>query len=137
MNVITEAALEYKLLSHYIADMERQGQTRKGHVFDIDDRLVESLYEQDNVITTLSELEKACNYCVTHEYIEHRGISNKYGFLSLTDKGVGVVRSIQASEKMRRDRSPAKKLSDWVIAHKGLVALGGFLLALVTLIINN
>ena len=135
--LIGKKGLEYKLLTHHVVEMERQGQTRKGYVFDIDDRLVEALYEKENVTTTLSELEKACNYCVTHEYIEHRGISNKYGFLSLTEKGVGVVRSIKASEKLRRDRSPAKKLSDWVLDHKGLVALGGLLLALVPFIISS
>ncbi len=133
--LISDKGLEYKLLVHHVNGMEAQGQTRKGYVFDIDDRLVEALYE--NVTTTLLELEKACNYCVTHEYIEHRGISNKYGFLSLTEKGLGVVRSIQASEKLRRDRSPAKKLSDWVLDHKGLVALGGLLLALVPFLISS
>ena len=135
--LISDKGLEYKLLVHHVNGMEAQGQTRKGYVFDIDDRLVESLYEQDNVTTTLPELEKACNYCVTHEYIEHRGVSNKYGFLSLTEKGVGVVRSIKASEKISRDRGPAKKLSDWVLDHKGLVALGGLLLAVISFLISN
>lgn|GEM_PF-5336444 len=135
--LISKRALEYKLLAHHVNGMEAQGQTRKSYVFDIDDRLVESLYEQDNVTTTLPELEKACNYCVTHEYIEHRGISNKYGFLSLTEKGLGVVRSIQTSEKLRRDRSAPRKLSDWVLDHKGLVALGGLLLAVIPFLISN
>ncbi len=54
----------------------------------------------------------------------------KYNHLRLTTTGFGAAKSRQRRAEMLQQRSPTKKVSDYVVEHRGLFMVLGFLLAL-------
>lgn len=124
---------EFKILNHVIDYMESTGSTYKIVTFSIDQELVEQINKENQTAFTLTELEKATDRCLAHEWLEHASIgSGKYGMLRITLKGIGAGRSKRKSEEQRAARGVLKKVSDYVEDHKGLFIVLAFLLALAT-----
>lgn len=129
-----EAVPEFKILNHVIDYMEATGSTYKLVTLSVDQELVDQINEQNKTSYTLTELEKATDKCLAHEWLEHATMGGgKYGSLRITPKGVGAARSKRKSEEQKASRGPLKKASDYVEDHKGLFVVLGFLLALATL----
>lgn len=124
---------EFKILNHVIDYMESTGSTYKGVTLSIDQKLVDQINEENKTSYTLTELKKATDKCLAHEWLESAalGVGN-YGRLSITPKGVGAARSKRKSEAQKASRGTLKKASDYVEDHKGLFVVLGFLLALAT-----
>ncbi|EAA9537109.1 hypothetical protein CX070_21070 [Salmonella enterica subsp. enterica serovar Newport] len=124
---------EFKILNHVIDYMESTGSTSKLVTLSVDQELLEEINAENKTSYTLSELEKATDKCLAHEWLEHTSLGGeKYGHLRITPKGVGAARSKRKSEEQKASRSFFKKASDYVEDHKGLFVVLGFLLALAT-----
>ena len=122
-----------KILNHVIDYMESTGSTSKLVTLSVDQELLEEINAENKTSYTLSELEKATDKCLAHEWLEHTSLGGKkYGHLRITPKGVGAARSKRKSEEKKASRSFFKKASDYVEDHKGLFVVLGFLLALAT-----
>ena len=129
-----EVVSEFKILNHVIDYMEATGSTYKLVTLSVDQELVDQINEQNKTSYTLTELEKATDKCLAHEWLEHATMGGgKYGSLRITPKVVGAARSKRKSEEQKASRGPLKKASDYVEDHKGLFVVLGFLLALATL----
>lgn len=118
------------ILKHIVAFMEKTGSTRNTVFFDIDEKLVNELYDSTGHQYTLEELQKAADKCIAHEWITRKSISSKYNYLEISEKGVGIVRSIRAQEHAKKNRKPLKKISDFIEEHKGLMVVLMFFVAL-------
>jgi hypothetical protein len=124
------------VLTHIVDIMEKNGATHKLVSFDIDENLVNEIYDGSGHQYSISELQTAADKCLAHEWIEHRSIGEKYSHLCITEKGVGIVRSKRKQDLDRKSRNTLKKTSDYIEEHKGLFMLLSFVVALVALIIS-
>lgn len=124
------------ILNNVVNFMEKNGATRSTVSFGIGEDTVEDIYKETGHQYSIEELQKAADKCIAHEWIKHKSISEKYGHLEITEKGVGIVRSIRQQELARKNRKPLKKLSDFIEDHKGLVAFLLLLIALAGLLIK-
>lgn len=124
---------EYALLNNVVDYMEANGYTYKTVTLDIDDKLVQEINEARKEKFTLTQLEKAADKCLAHEWLNHAFIGSKYKGLQITPKGIGVARSKKRADELKANRSHLKKASDYIEDHKGLFVVLGFLLALATL----
>jgi len=118
------------ILNHMVEFMEKNGSTRNTVFFDIDEKLVNEIYDSTGNQYALEELQKAADKCIAHEWISRQTISGKYHCLGISEKGVGIVRSIRAQELAKKNRKPLKKLSDFIEDHKGLMVALMFIVAL-------
>ena len=124
------------ILSNVVDFMEKNGATRTVVCFGIGEDLAKEIYEATGKQYTLEELQKAADKCIAHEMIELKSLGEKYRYLGITEKGVGIVRSRRQQELAKKNRKPLKKMSDWVEDHKGLMVILGFFVALATLIVK-
>ncbi|HCE5206460.1 TPA: hypothetical protein NG320_004711 [Vibrio parahaemolyticus] len=124
---------EYALLNNVVDYMEANGHTYKTVTLDIDEKLVQEINEVRKEKFTLTQLEKAADKCLAHEWLKHAFIGGKYKGLQITPKGIGVARSKKRADELKANRSLLKKASDYIEDHKGLFVVLGFLLALATL----
>lgn len=120
------------LLNNIVNFMEKNGTIRHALFFDIDEKLVNEIYDFTGKQYSLQELKIAADKCFAHEWIEHRSLGAQYGSLGITEKGLGVVRSKRKQESDKRGRSALKKISDYIEDHKGLFVFLGLVIALVT-----
>ncbi|WP_196140641.1 hypothetical protein [Aliikangiella sp. G2MR2-5] len=128
-NLKAEFALLYFIIDH----MDENGLTYKLVDFSIDESMTEEVNNKFKTSFTLDELEKATDKCLSHEWVNYRAMGQKYGFLGITQKGVGVARSKRKSDELKSQRSWFKKFSDYIEDHKGVFILIGSIVALVTL----
>jgi len=124
------------ILTNIVNYMEKEGATREVVSFNIDELLVNEIYGSTGQQYTIEDLQKAADKSVAHEWIKHRSIGEKYHHLAITEKGVGIVRSIRQQEIARKNRKLLKKVSDYIEDHKGLMIFLGFVVALSTLLIK-
>ena len=124
---------EFDVLAIFVDEMESEGLSRKLIRLSVDDAFVGRLSAKLGVSTSLEPLQKLTDRCLANEWLEHTSMGcGQYGFLAITTTGLGVVRSKQKSEEVKRSRSNLKKLSDVIEDHKGLFIALGALLALAT-----
>jgi hypothetical protein len=129
---------EFNLLEIYVKEMERLGETRKNVYLDVDDSIATQIGKAICAKVTLEQVQCLADRCLANECLEHNFVgSGKYGQLSLTATGFGIVRSIQRKEEALVNRTFLKKASDYIEDHKGLfvaltvaIALAGLLLKL-------
>lgn len=124
------------ILNNVVSFMEKSGATRGTVFFNIDESLVHDIYETTGHQYSLEELRVAADKCIAHEWLIHRSIGEKYRSLGITEKGVGIVRSIRAQEIAKKNRKPLKKLSDYIEDHKGLMVALGFFVALASVFVK-
>jgi hypothetical protein len=129
---------EFNLLEIYVKEMERLGQTRKYVHLDVDDSIATQIGKTIGAKVTLEQVKRIADKCLANEWLEYNFIGcGKYGQLSLTATGLGIVRSIQRKEEALVNRTFLKKAADYIEDHKGLfvaftvaIALAGLLLKL-------
>ena len=120
--------LEYKILSHFVDQMENEGVSCNLIRRSINQEFTNDINDKHRTKKfTLSEMEKAADKCLSHEWLKRTVLGTKYGSLRISRKGVGVVRSKQAAAS----RSCLKKVSDYIERHKGIFILISFVIALV------
>jgi hypothetical protein len=128
---------EFKLLNNIIDYMESTGSTYKLVSLAINEELVGEINNGNDTKYSLSELEKAADKCLAHEWLTHVNIgSGKYDSLQITPKGVGAARSKRKSDELKASRSWLKKLSDIIEDHKGLLIFLAAALALATFVLK-
>jgi len=128
---------EFKLLDNIIDYMESTGSIYKLVNLSIDEELVNEINSQNSTNYTLSDLEKAADKCLAHEWLTHATIgSGKYTSLRITPKGVGAARSKRKAEELKASRTWLKKSSDYIEDHKGILIFFGSCIALATFILK-
>jgi hypothetical protein len=128
---------EFKLLNNIIDYMESTGSTYKLVSLAINEELVGEINNGNDTKYSLSELEKAADKCLAHEWLTHVNMgSGKYDSLQITPKGVGAARSKRKSDELKASRSWLKKLSDIIEDHKGLLIFLAAALALATFVLK-
>lgn len=124
---------EFDILALFVDEMESEGVSRKLIRLSVDDAFVGRLSDKLGMAISLEPIQRLVDRCLANEWLEHTSLgTGKYGFLAITATGLGVVRSKQKSEEVKRSRSNLKKLSDAIEDHKGLFIALGALLALAT-----
>lgn len=124
------------ILTNVVDYMEKSGVNRKLVNFEIDENLINEIYEASGHQYSMAELTSAADKCFAHEWIENRSIGTKYSYLGITEKGVGIVRSKRKQELDKKNRKLLKKISDYIEDHKGLFLFLGVAVALASLIIK-
>ena len=132
LNNIGGTVAEFKKLNYFLDCMESTGSNRNLVRLSINQALVEEINIKNKTNYSLSDLQKATDKCLAHEWLEHKALGEKYTYLGITSKGVGAARSKQASESLKASRTLFKKVSDSIEEHKGLFVLLGIILALAT-----
>lgn len=129
---------EEDILRVFVEEMETRGESRKLVRLDVNDSMVEKINSAKGTNIGLEQLRKLADKCLANEWLEHTVMGlGKYGHLSLTTTGLGVVRSRQRKEEVLAKRTWWKKASDYIEDHKGLflalgaaIAVAGLLLKL-------
>lgn len=120
---------EFDLLAEFLAQMEQQGINHKLMSINFDDKTLQELNHQFGTNTTLEELHKLVDKSLANSWLEHTVMGGKYHDLRLTTTGFGAAKSRQRRAEMLEQRSTTKKMSDYVVDHRGLFMVLGFLLA--------
>ena len=128
---------EFDLLSIFVREMESHGVSHKLIRIDIDDALVAQMGAFLFIKVSLEEMQRLADKCFANEWLEHAYMGAQYGGLQLTTSGFGVVRSKQRKQESLAKRSIAKKTSDYVEDHKGLVIVLGILIGAAGLFIRG
>lgn len=120
---MTKPAIEEEILALFVGEMESLGEKRKLVRLDIDESMLEKINEAQGASLDLNQLYRYADRCFANEWLEHTIMgAGKYGCLSITAKGLGVVRSRQRKEETLANRSRLKKASDVIEDHKGIFA---------------
>jgi hypothetical protein len=127
---------EEDILVVFVEEMESRGKSRKIIRLDIDESMVERINTQKGSKIDLEKLHKYADICLANEWLEHTVMGGKYGSLSITTTGLGVVRSRQRKAEVLANRSLPKKFSDYIEDHKGLFILLGAAIAIAGLLIK-
>lgn len=128
--VAQEKLSEFDLLAECLAQMEQQGINHKLFSINFDDKTLQVLNQKFCTTASLEELHKLVDRCLANDWLEHTVMGAKYNELRLTTTGFGAAKSRQRRGEMLQQRSVPKKVSDYVIEHRGLFMVLGFLLAL-------
>ncbi len=124
------------ILMVFVEEMESRGESRKLIRLNIDESMVERINARRGSKINLDQLHKYADICLANEWLEHTVMGEKYGGLSITTTGLGVVRSRQRKAELLNNRSPLKKFSDYIEDHKGLFILLGAAIAIAGLLIK-
>lgn len=128
---------EEDILSVFVEEMERRGENRKLVRLDIDKSMLERINHNKGSNIDLEQLQKYADRCLANEWIEHTALGGgKYGHLSITTTGLGVVRSRQRKAEVLSNRTLFKKFSDYIEDHKGFFILIGSAVAIAGLLIK-
>jgi len=120
MNMKKEVS-EEDILRVFAEEMEARGKNRKLVILDVNDLMVEKINSVNGININLEQLCKLADRCLSNEWLEHTVMGvGKYGRLSLTTTGLGVVRSRQRKEEALAKRSSWEKALDYTEDHKGL-----------------
>jgi len=114
--------------------MESNGVTYNLVRLSINEELVEEINSVNKTSFTLSDLQKAADKCLAHEWLTHFCLGrDRYAHLQITPKGIDAARLQQKAEQLKASRSLLKKISDYIEDHKGLFLVFGFILGIATL----
>ena len=127
---------EEDILAIFVEEMESRGESRRLVRLDIDESMVEKINARKGSKIDLKQLYKYADICLANEWLEHTVIGRKYGSLSITTTGLGVVRSRQRKAEALANRSLLKRFSDYPEDHKGLFILLGAAIAIAGLLIK-
>lgn len=127
---------EEDILAIFVEEMESRGESRKLVRLDIDESMAERVNARKGSKIDIEQLHKYADICLANEWLEHTVMGGKYGSLSITTTGLGVVRSRQRKAEVLAKRSLLKKFSDYIEDHKGLFILLGAAIAIAGLLIK-
>lgn len=126
---------EFDLLELYYKRMEKLGQKHNITRVTVDDRMVEDIYSELDKEVTIDELQSLANKCIANEWLNRNTLGNPFANLSLSQKGLGVVRSKQIEQKI--NKTQFQKLSTFAKNHKALTSLILGISGFVLLIFKN
>ena len=130
-------ASEEDIVEVFVEEMESWGENRKHVRLDIDESMVKRINDRKGRKIDLEQLRKYADRCLANEWLEHTVMGvGKYGQLSITTTGLGVVRSRQRKKEALANRTSFKKLSDYIEDHKGFFILLGATIAVAGLLIK-
>ncbi|MEJ1408030.1 MAG: hypothetical protein RPU62_13770 [Candidatus Sedimenticola sp. (ex Thyasira tokunagai)] len=87
-------ASEEDILAIFVEEMESRGENRKLVRLDIDESMLERINNKKGINLDLDQLHIYADRCLASELLEHTVMGvGKYGHLSITTTGLGVVRS--------------------------------------------
>jgi hypothetical protein len=90
---------EEDILFVFVEEMETRGEKSKLVRLDIDEKMLEKINKQKGSCLNMQKLHSFADRCLANEWLEHTIMGcGKYGCLSITTKGVGVVKSRQRQE---------------------------------------
>jgi hypothetical protein len=117
---------EEDILRIFVEEMHKLGVSRKFLRLDVDDAMVEKINSIKKANINLEQLFKLADRCLANEWLEYTVMgAGKYGHLSLTTSGFGVVAFRQRQDEALAKRPWLKKASDYIEDHKGIfLALG-------------
>ena len=121
---------EFDLLALCLSSMESEGLNHQQFRMSFNEQVLAALNDRNGTTSNLEELHRLVDKCFANSWLEHTVMGNRYHELKLTSTGYGAARSRQRRAEIRRERSIVKKMSDYVIEHRGLFMVLGFLLAL-------
>ena len=127
---------EDDILVVFAEEMESRGESRRIIRLDADESMVERVIARKGSKIDLEQLHKYADICLANQWLEHTVVGEKYGSLSITTTGLGVMRSRQRKAEVLANRSPLKKFSDYMEDHKGLFILLGAAIAIAGLLIK-
>lgn len=128
---------EEDILRVFVEEMETRGENRKLVSLDVNQPMLERINSAKGSNIDLEQLRRMADRCLANEWLEHTVMgAGKYGHLSLTTTGVGVVRSRQRKEDALAKRTLLKKASDYIEDHKGLFVALGAAIAVMGLLLN-
>ncbi|MFZ2890059.1 hypothetical protein [Sulfuricurvum sp.] len=128
---------EQAILFNFVDTMEKEGHTVELVRITFTDSERETINKQYNTKITNEKMEEILNRLLSHEYIKHTTFGGEqFSNLKLTLKGLGIVNSIRNKDEQKKQKSYLKKASDYVEEHKGLFLAFGFVVTLITLILN-
>ena len=126
----------FTFLKVFYDGMENEGVNPNLYRIDIDDKFVSELNSKIKDTLTLDDCKKLSDICFANECLKHTVMGGKYVFLQLTPSGIGLVKSKQIQIETLENRSFLKRLSDFVIEHKGVFILGSFAVFLLSLLVS-
>jgi hypothetical protein len=128
---------EEDILVVFVEEMESRGESGKFVRLDIDESMVKRINDRKGSKIDLEQLHKYADRCLANEWLEHTVMGvGKYGHLSITTTGLGVVRSRQRKQEALANRTSFKKFSDYIEDHKGFFILLGAAIAIAGLLIK-
>ena len=128
---------EEDILRIFVEEMEMRGENRKLVRLDVNDSMLEKINSAKGTDIGLDQLCKLADRCLANEWLEHTVMGvGKYGHLSLTTTGLGVIRSRQRKEEALAKRTWWKKASDYIEDHKGLFLVLGAAIAVAGLLLK-
>ena len=117
-------ASEEDILAVFVEEMESRGENRKLVRLDIDESMLERINKRKGSKVGLEHLHKYADRCLANEWLEHTVMGvEKYGQLSITTTGLGVVRSRQRKEEALANHTSFKKFSGYIESHKGFFGI--------------
>lgn len=137
IDLVGKKASEEDILRVFVEELETRGYNRMQVQLDIDESMLERINRGIKGSIDLSQLYRLVDRCLASEWLEYTVIgAGKYGQLSLTATGLGIVRSRQRKEKARASRTRLKIASDYIEEHKGLFLLIGAAVAITGLFVK-
>lgn len=128
---------EFDLLEVYVEEMERIGKSRKFVRFSIDDSMAVRIGSKLGFEVTLEQVQALADRCLANEWLEYTSLgAGKYGNLIITTSGFGIVRSRHRQREILAARSFLKRVSDYIVDHKGLFIVLGAAIALASLLVK-
>lgn len=124
------------ILETMLKKMESTGQSRSSILFDVDESLVNLVYDITEVQYSIEELRTGVSTCLAHEWVENVTIEDRFRNLRITTKGVGVAVSSRNKSTEVKEQSGLKKISRYIEERKGILTLLAALLGLITLYLN-
>ena len=125
------------VLNNAVDYMEEQGVSRKEAIFNVDEKLVNKIYDATGIQYSINGLEIAANECFALNLIERQFYdAKKYGSLVITEEGIYAAKLEKKHKLERINRPVLKKMSDHFADYDGLFSPLNVLIALVSLIIT-
>ena len=125
---------EFDLLAACLAGMEQEGLNHTQYRISFDENTLAALNKKNVASTSIEALQRLVDRCFANGWMENTVMGTRYNDLCLTSTGFGAAKSRQRRAEMESQRSIAKKMSDYVLDHRGLFIVLGFVLTLTSVL---
>lgn len=127
---------EKTILYYFVDEMEREGYTYKTIQISFTPETINTINEKYNIKISNEDREKLLNKLIANEYINYTGLCGQFNRMTITPKGVGIVKSLRSKEEQLQNRTIIKKFSDAITEHQGVMTVIGASLVILGLILR-
>jgi len=127
---------EKVILSYFVDEMEREGHTYKTIQVSFTPETITTINKKYDIEISNEDREKLLNKLIANEYINYTGLCGQFNRMSITPKGVGIVKSLRSKAEQLQNRTIIKKFSDAVTEHQGVVTIIGVSLVILGLLLR-